>query len=78
MAPTSTTTTASPSAQHALYSSIHHKLGANPGMELDDIRRLLDELQTLASEPTDVTYEEVDAGGVPAILAPPAVRPPTA
>lgn len=66
-----TTTTASPSAQHALYSWIHHKLGANPGMELDDMRRLLDELQTLAAEPTDVTYEEIDAGGVPAILATP-------
>lgn len=68
MAPTSTT---APSAQYALYSSIHHKLGTNPGMELDDIRRLLDELQTLAAEPTDVTYEEIDAGGVPAILVTP-------
>lgn len=73
MASTSTiaTTTASPSAQHALYSWIHHKLGASPGMELDDMRCLLDELQTLAAEPTDVTYEEIDAGGVPAILATP-------
>lgn len=68
---TSTTTTTSPSAQHALYSWIHHKLEANPSMELDDMRRLLDELHKLAAEPTSVTYEEVDAGGVPAILATP-------
>lgn len=69
MSPTGTQ--APPSAQHTLYSSIHHKLGANPGMELEDIRRLLDETQTLAAEPTEVTYEEVDAGGVPAIVATP-------
>lgn len=64
-------TAASPSAQLTLYSWIHEKLAADPGMELDDMRRLLDELQTLAAEPTDVTYEEIDAGGVPAILATP-------
>ncbi|MFD4606421.1 alpha/beta hydrolase [Streptomyces sp. NPDC058464] len=40
-------------------------------MELDDTRLLLEQLHMLAAEPTDVTYEEVDADGVPAIIAKP-------
>ena len=59
------------SALQDLYAKISGRLHANPGMELEDIRLLLDELHLLAAEPTDVTYEEVDAGGVPAIVAKP-------
>lgn len=64
-------TTSAPSALHDLYTRISGRLHASPDMELEDLRLLLDELHTLAAEPTDVTYEEVNAGGVPAILAKP-------
>ena len=53
------------------FSKISDRLKANPNMELEHMRFLLDELHVLTAEPTGVTYEEVDAGGVPAIF----VRP---
>ena len=40
-------------------------------MELENLRFLLEDLHVLTAEPTGVTYEEVDAGGVPAIFAKP-------
>src|ERR1700748_2794558 len=40
-------------------------------MELENLRFLLEDLHVLTGEPTGVTYEEVDAGGVPAIFAKP-------
>lgn len=60
--------------KNALYdmgSKIAARLAANPGMDLDSLRLLLEDLQSLAAEPTDVTYEEVQAGGLPAIWARP-------
>ena len=65
------TSTATPSALYEQYAKIGGRLHANPDMELEDLRRLLEELHVVTAEPTDVTYEEVDAGGVPAILAKP-------
>ena len=65
------TSTATPSALYDQYAKIGSRLHANPDMELEDLRRLLEELHIVTAEPTDVTYEEVDAGGVPAILAKP-------
>jgi acetyl esterase/lipase len=53
------------------FSKITDRLKANPTMELENMRFLLEELQVLTAEPTGVTYEEVDAGGVPAIFARP-------
>src|SRR5437762_965669 len=63
--------TATPTALHVQFDKIARRLHANPDMELDDLRLLLEQLHMLATEPTDVTYEEVDAGGVPAIVAKP-------
>jgi epsilon-lactone hydrolase len=63
--------TAAPTALHVQFDKIAGRLHANPDMELDDLRLLLEQLHMLAAEPTDVTYEEVDAGGVPAIVAKP-------
>jgi acetyl esterase/lipase len=60
--------------ENALYhmgAKIAGTLAANPGMSLDSLRLLLEDLQSLSSEPTDVTYEEVQAGDVPAIWARP-------
>lgn len=64
--------------KNALYdmgSKIAGRLAANPGMDLDSLRLLLEDLQSLASEPTEVSYEEVQAGGIPAIWARPAGAP---
>ena len=41
-------------------------------MDLAGLRDMLDGLQVLAAEPTDVTYADVDAGGVHALLVTPA------
>jgi acetyl esterase/lipase len=49
------------------FAKITDRMQANPDMDLEGVRFLLEECGTLASEPTDVTYEDVDAGGVPAI-----------
>jgi monoterpene epsilon-lactone hydrolase len=53
------------------FAKITDRLKANPNMELEQMRFLLEELHILTAEPTGVTYEEVDASGVPAIF----VRP---
>lgn len=53
------------------FSKISDRVKANPNMELENLRFLLEELHVLTAEPTGVTYEEVDAGGVPAIFAKP-------
>jgi acetyl esterase/lipase len=51
-----------------LFAKITDRMRANPDMDLEQVRFLLEECGTMASEPTEVTYEEVDAGGVPSIL----------
>lgn len=63
--------TAAANALYDQFAKITSRIQANPDMDLEHLRLLLDELHTLAAEPTEVTYEDVDAGGVPAIF----VRP---
>lgn len=64
--------TAQPNALKDHYERIAGRMAADPEMGLDTLRDMLEELHVRAAEPTDVTYEDVDAGGVPAILAKPA------
>ncbi|MPY94849.1 MAG: alpha/beta hydrolase fold domain-containing protein [Acidimicrobiia bacterium] len=65
------TSTQSPSteseAQRALFHQFGERLTADPPLELQAIREMFEEFHTLAAEPTQVCYEEVDAGGVPAM-----------
>jgi acetyl esterase/lipase len=42
-------------------------MAANPRLDIVSLRSVLDEMQLLASEPTAVTYEDVVAGGRPAL-----------
>lgn len=63
--------TAAANALYDAFAKITDRVQANPDMELEQLRFLLDELHTMAAEPTDVTYEEVDANGVPGILIKP-------
>lgn len=58
-------------AAYKQFAKITDRITANPNMELEHLRFLLEELHVLTAEPTGVTYEEVDAGGVPAIFARP-------
>jgi epsilon-lactone hydrolase len=55
-----------------LFRSWGKRMAANPEMDLDTMRDLFEEWHQLTAEPTGVTYEEVDAGKVPAIWAIPA------
>src|SRR4051794_36980203 len=68
-------TIAAPATGNRELDRIAGRLHANPTMGLDDRRLLLEQLHLLAAEPTDVTYEEVDAGGIPAIVAKPLTAP---
>lgn len=54
-------------AQRALFSELGDRLTADPPPGVPAIREMFESFHTLASEPTGVTYEEVDAGGVPAL-----------
>jgi monoterpene epsilon-lactone hydrolase len=54
------------------YTAISGRMAANPEMDIATLRNMLDSLESLASEPTEVTYQDVDADGVTAILAIPA------
>jgi monoterpene epsilon-lactone hydrolase len=49
------------------FQSMSDRMAANPEMDLVTLRSMLEELGGRAAEPTDVTYEEVDAGGRPAM-----------
>jgi acetyl esterase/lipase len=66
-----TTQTKAPSQQSAalstLYQSWVQRMAANPQMDIDTLRDLFEEWHLPTAEPTGVTYEEVDAGGVPAM-----------
>ena len=53
------------------YEQLAQRLDANPELDLRTTREIFDQFHTLATEPTDVTYENVDADGVPAILIKP-------
>ncbi len=50
-----------------LYSSWAQRMAAQPDMDLATLRDIFDEWHLPTIEPTDVTYEVVDAGGVPAM-----------
>lgn len=63
---------AQPNALKDMYEGFAVRMAAEPPMDLPGLRDMLDTLQTLAAEPTDVTYEDVDAGGVHAVLITPA------
>lgn len=63
---------AQPNALFDLYSQMGVRMAAEPPMDLPTMRDMLDGLAVLATEPTDVTYEDVDANGVHALLATPA------
>jgi len=63
--------TAQANALKDLYDSFTSRMVANPDMDVAGLRDMLHSLSVLAAEPTGVTYADVDAGGVPAILATP-------
>src|SRR3954451_6167368 len=63
---------AQPNALQDLYSQMAVRMAAEPPMDLPGLRDMLEGLQVLAAEPTDVNYANVDAGGVHAILVTPA------
>lgn len=54
-----------------LFQHMADRMAANPDMDIDSLRALLEQLHTAAAEPTEVTYEEMEAGGRPAMLAKP-------
>lgn len=54
-----------------LWRSLSRRMAANPQLDIVSLRAVLDEMHLLATEPTDVTYEEVEAGGRPALWANP-------
>ena len=58
-------------AVYKQFAKISDRIKAKPDMGLEDMRFLLEELHVLTADPIGVTYEEVDAGGVPSILAKP-------
>ncbi|MGX7731006.1 alpha/beta hydrolase [Rhodococcus sp. 2H158] len=64
--------TALPNALKDSYTAMSARMAANPEMDIATLRNMLDSLESLSAEPTDVTYESIDAGGVSAILARPA------
>src|SRR5215207_7078599 len=57
-----------------LYASWTSRLAANPDMGLAELREMMEGFATLAAEPEEVTYREVDAAGVPALWCLPAPR----
>ena len=54
-----------------LWRSLARRMAANPDLDIVSLRSVLDEMHGLAAEPTDVTYEDVEAGGRPALWANP-------
>ncbi|MDN5915682.1 MAG: alpha/beta hydrolase [Pseudonocardia sp.] len=50
-----------------LYRSWNRRINANPEMDIDTQRDVFEEWHLPTREPTGVTYDEVTAGGVPAI-----------
>ncbi|MFD9697680.1 alpha/beta hydrolase [Lentzea sp. NPDC059081] len=58
-------------ALHALLASMTQRAIDSPDRDLTTTRSVMDELSALTAEPTDVLYEEVTAGGRPALWARP-------
>ena len=50
-----------------LFGAVQDRLNNNPNLDLVTIRDILEALGNVAKEPENVTYAEVDAGGVPAL-----------
>ncbi len=50
-----------------LWRSISTRMAANPGLDILSRRAILDVMQELASEPADVTYQEILAAGQQAL-----------
>jgi acetyl esterase/lipase len=46
-----------------LWRSVGTRMAANPGIDMWTRRAMLDELQELATEPSDVTYQEISIAG---------------
>ncbi len=50
-----------------LWRSVSTRMAANPGLDILSRRAILDVMQELASEPSDVTYQEIVASGQQAL-----------
>ena len=50
-----------------LFQSMAARSAANPEMDLPTFRDMMEQLHTMSSEPEDVRYADVSAGGVPAL-----------
>ncbi|KXX54136.1 alpha/beta hydrolase [Rhodococcus sp. LB1] len=50
-----------------LFQSMAERAASNPNMDLTMLRNMMEELHLQSSEPEKVCYEEVSAGGVPAM-----------
>ena len=59
-------------ALRAHFQSMSDRLAANPGMDLLALRAMMNELGDRGAEPENVTYSEVDAGGVRGLWCTPA------
>ncbi|NMO04687.1 alpha/beta hydrolase [Gordonia sp. TBRC 11910] len=56
------------------FRALRELMAADPAMELEILRALFEQLGRATAEPTDVTYSEVDAGGVNALWCLPVDR----
>jgi acetyl esterase/lipase len=53
--------------QRELFRAFGDRLTADPPLELQQIREMFEGFHELAAEPTQVCYEEADAGGIPSL-----------
>jgi epsilon-lactone hydrolase len=64
-----------PSSQAVQFADFYSSLSArssNPDLDLETVRAVLETMHVATKEPEDVSYAEVDAGGVPALWCIPA------
>lgn len=61
-----------PDCLRDLYRGWSERMAANPEMGLEDMRSMFDDWHQVTAEPTDVTYQEDEIGGVPGIWCIPA------
>lgn len=62
-----TTTTRRPDYLRDVYEALAARSQAQPDMDIETMRDVFERLHVATREPEGVTYQEVDAGGVPAI-----------
>jgi acetyl esterase/lipase len=67
MASTQTAPSPQSEVQRELFRAFGDRLTAEPPLELHQIREMFEGFHELAAEPTEVSYEEVDAGGIPSL-----------